>query len=154
MAQRQIVLFAGESQQHIVTPSTKDHRRILVSLLLAGFVLMGVMVFSVFEYLNYLNRSTPDRTLGNFCSALKKKGYQSVHDQLSNKLYKLGTEKMIASNLSNVKGCTYKLSEEAQYFAVAKISFTGLSGQLVSGKLMLVKDSNDAWKIDDLQIFK
>ena len=115
-----------ESPQRVVTPSTKGYRRVIVSLLLAGLILVGVIVFSVFRYVNYMNRSTPDRTLGNFCSAVQKKDYQSVYDQLSNKLQKLGSETMIANNFSNVKGCTYKLAKVSENFAVAKLNFTGL----------------------------
>ena len=146
------VMRVQESAQRLVPSSTRVHRRILVALLLAGFMLIGVIAFSMFEYLNYLNRSTPGRTLDTFCSALQSKDYQSVYGQLSNKLQRLGSEKMIADDLSNVKRCSFKISKETENFAAAKISFSGLSGQLVSGTMILVNGSNDTWKIDDLQI--
>jgi hypothetical protein len=44
-----------------------------------------------------------------------------------------------------------KISKQSENFAAAKISFSGLSGQVVSGTMMLVKDSNGTWKIHDLQ---
>jgi len=59
---------------------------------------------------------------------------------------------MLADDLSNVKECIFKISKETENFAAAKISFSGLSGQLVSGTMILVKGSSDTWKIDDLQI--
>jgi pSer/pThr/pTyr-binding forkhead associated (FHA) protein len=72
--------------------------------------------------------------------------------QISDKLQRLASEKMIADDLSNVKRCIFKISKESENFAAAKISFIGLSGQLVTGTMMLVKGSNDTWKIDDLHI--
>jgi hypothetical protein len=35
--------------------------------------------------------------------------------------------------------------------AAAKLTFRGLSGQLVSGTIRLIEDSNSTWKIADLQ---
>jgi hypothetical protein len=113
-----------------ITPSTRGHRRSLVALLLASLMLIGVIAFGIFEYLNYLNRSTPDKTLGTFCTTLQSKDYQSVYGQLSNKLQGLGSENMIADDLSNVKRCTFKISKESENFAAAKISFIGQSGQI------------------------
>jgi hypothetical protein len=137
-----------EAHQNVVSPSARSHRKILISILLVGLLLLGIIAFSSFEY---LNRSTPDRTLGIFCKALQSKDYQSIYDQLSIKLQGLGSEKLIADNLSNVKDCTYQISKESENFVAAKITFIGLSGQLVSGTMILIKDSNNIWKVDDLQ---
>ena len=38
--------------------------------------------------------------------------------------------------------------------AAAKSTFRGLSGQLVSGTIRLIEDSNSTWKIADLQKFE
>jgi len=124
------------------------HRKILISVLLVSIMLMGVITLGSFEY---LNRSTPDGTLDNFCKALHSKDYQSIYEQLSYKLQGLGSEKMIAENLSNIKYCTYKIIRASGDLAVAKLTFTGLSGQIVSGTMTLSKDSNNTWKIEDLQ---
>ena len=35
--------------------------------------------------------------------------------------------------------------------AAAKLTFRGLSGQLVSGTIRLIEDSNSTWKIADLK---
>ena len=136
------------SHQDVVSPPTRSRLKILISVLLIGLMLLGVLAFSTFEY---LNRSTPDKTLDNFCKALHGKDYQSIYDQLSNKLQKLGSEKMIADNLSNVKNCSYMISKKSENVTAAKLTFIGLSGQLVSGTIILIKDSNNTWKIDDLQ---
>jgi hypothetical protein len=81
--------------------------------------------------------------------ALKAKA--SAFIPLSIKLQRLGSEKLIADNLSNVKDCTYQISKESENFVAAKITFIGLSGQLVSGTMILIKDSHNLWKVDDLQ---
>jgi hypothetical protein len=58
---------------------------------------------------------------------------------------------LIADNMSNVKGCTYVISKESENGTKAKLTFIGLSGQLLSGTMILIKDGNNTWKIDDLQ---
>ena len=92
-----------------VSPSKHSHRKILVSVFLFSLILLGVIAFSAFEY---LNRSTPEKTLANFCNALQRKDYESMYEQLSNKVQQLGSEKLIAENMSNVKDCTYVISKE------------------------------------------
>ena len=76
---------------------------------------------------------------------------QSMYDQLSSKLQELGSEKLIADNLSNVNNCTYVISRESENVTAAKLTFVGLSGQHVSGTIIRIKDSNNVWKIDNLQ---
>jgi pSer/pThr/pTyr-binding forkhead associated (FHA) protein len=44
-----------------------------------------------------------------------------------------------------------QISKASENFVTAKITFIGLSGQLVSGTMILIKDSNSMWKVDDLQ---
>jgi hypothetical protein len=74
-----------------------------------------------------------------------------MYDQLSAKFQELGSEKLIADNLSNVKDCIYVISKESENVTAAKLTFIGLSGQHVSGTIVLIKDSNNIWKIDNLQ---
>jgi len=76
---------------------------------------------------------------------------QALYDQLSNKLLAPGSEKLIANNLSNVKDCTYAISKESENVTAAKLTFIGLLDQLVSGTIILIRDNNSTWKIDDLQ---
>lgn len=47
--------------------------------------------------------------------------------------------------------CIYVISKESGKVTAAKITFIGLTGQQVSGTILLIKDSNDVWKIDNLQ---
>jgi hypothetical protein len=110
-------------------------------------MLSGVIAFSTSEY---LNRSTPERTLDNFCKALHGRDYQTMYDQLSSKLQELGSEKFIADNLSNVNNCTYVISRESEKVTAAKLTFIGLTGQHVSGTIIRITDSNNEWKIDNL----
>ena len=140
---------AGRSRQKIVVDeSTRCRRKILIPILLVSLVLLGIIAFSSFQY---LNRSTPVRTLGNFCTALHGKNYQAMYDQLSDTLQTLGSIKLMAENLSNVQNCTYAISKESENIAVAKLTFIGNSGQHISGTIILVKDSNSTWKINGLQ---
>lgn len=141
-------MHEGRSNQKVVSPSTRSHRKIVLSVLLVSLVLLSFIAFKTFEY---LNRSTPDRTLDTFCKALHSKDYQLMYDQLSNKVQALGSEKLIVDDMSNVKDCTYILSKQSENAASAKLTFRGLSGQLVSGTIILIKDNNNTWKIDALQ---
>ncbi len=74
-----------------------------------------------------------------------------MYNQLSNKVQELGSEKLIADNLSNVKGCTYIISKESENIASPKLTFIGMTGQIVSGTIILIRDSDSTWKIGDLQ---
>ena len=139
---------AGQSRQIVVDETTRSHRKILIPTLLVGLVLVGIIAFSSFQY---LNRSTPGRTLDNFCKALHAKNYQAMYDQLSDTLRTLGSVKLLTENLSNVQNCTYAISKESENIAVAKLTFIGDSGQHISGTIILIKDSNSRWKINDLQ---
>lgn len=141
-------LHKNTSNQKDVRPSTRSHRKFVLLVILVSLVLLSVLTFNVFEY---LNRSTPDKTLANFCKALHSKDYQSMYDQLSHKVQALGSEKLIVDDMSNVKNCTYKITKESESAASAKLTFIGLSGQLISGTILLIKDSNNMWKIDALQ---
>ena len=52
------------SHQHVGDAFTRSYRKIALAVLLFGLLLLGVIAFSTFEYLNH---STPGRTLDNFC---------------------------------------------------------------------------------------
>ena len=136
------------SYQKSVSPSTRSHRKILSSVLLVSLVLLGVTAFSAFEY---LNRSTPEKTLDNVCNALQNKDYRSMYEELSDKVQQLGSEKLIAENMSNVKDCAYIISKESENMTSAKLTFISLSGQRINGTIILVKDNHSTWKIADLE---
>ena len=136
------------SYQIGVSPSKRSHRKTLISVFLISLILLGVVAFSAFEY---LNRSTPEKTLANFCNALQRKGYESMYEQLSTKVQQLGSEKLVAENMSNIKDCTYVISKESENMTSAKLTFIGLSGQRVNGTIILIKDKNNMWKIADLE---
>lgn len=139
---------AGRPRRLVVDETTRSHRKILIPTLLVALALLGILAFSS---LRYLNRSTPSRTLDNFCTALHGKNYQAMYDQLSDTLQGQGSVKLMEVNLSNVQNCTYAISKESENIAVAKLTFIGDSGQHISGTIILVKDSNSMWKINDLQ---
>lgn len=136
------------SYQKGASKSTRSHQKILIFVLLISFILLGVVAFNAFEY---LNRSTPEKTLDNFCNALQSKDYASMYEQLSIKVQQLGSEKLVAQNMSNVKDCTYIISKESENMASAKLTFIGLSGQRINGTIILIKDNNSMWKIANLE---
>jgi len=43
------------------------------------------------------------------------------------------------------------ISKESENVTAAKLIFIGLSGQHVSGTIILIEDSNNKWEIDNLQ---
>ena len=136
------------SRYIIAGETTRSHRKILISIACIGLVILGIVAFSSFKY---LNRSTPDRTLDTFCTALHSKDYQAMYAQLSDSLQAHGSVKVIAANLSNVQNCRYAISKESDNSALATLIFIGDSGQHISGTIILIKDSNSTWKINDLQ---
>ena len=74
-----------------------------------------------------------------------------MYEQLSTKVQQLGSEKLVAENMSNIKDCTYVISKESENMTSAKLTFIGLSGQRINGTIILIKDKSNMWKIADLQ---
>jgi pSer/pThr/pTyr-binding forkhead associated (FHA) protein len=136
------------SQKKGVSSSTHSHRKIFVPVLLVSLILLGVIAYSAFEY---LNRSTPEKTLDNFCKALQSKDYESLYEQLSDKVQQLGSEKLIAEDMSNVKDCTFMISKKTENITSARLTFIGLSGQRINGTIILTKDNTSTWKIAELE---
>ncbi|MFL5660839.1 MAG: FHA domain-containing protein [Ktedonobacteraceae bacterium] len=98
--------------------------------------------------------STPEKTLTDFCSAVKSGDYQTAYNQLSTHSKNQGTEAQFASMLrqtiskqGSLKNCTVSGVKPHQTTATGTLTYTFANGKTMSYLDSLVTE-NTVWKID------
>ena len=114
-------------------------------------VLLLVIIPTIFVA-NYINRSTPDKTLDAFCSALQQQDYQSAYAQFSTTLQHNVSETTFASAFSQDKvvTCTHGSSDDSGTSVTSTLKLIHAPDGINNDNVTLTKDSNDTWKIDDI----
>jgi hypothetical protein len=126
----------------------KSRRGLWIAMSVIALLLVSI---SSFFTIRYINRSTPDKTLATFCSALQQQNYQSAYSQFSQKLQKTFSESTFASNFSQdiVTACTYTptRSNGNRVSTNMKIAhdYAGTNNDVI----ILIANSDQVWKIDD-----
>ncbi len=133
-----------------VPPGQKSRQRLWIVLSLIAVVLF---LLAVSGYV-YLTRSTPQKTLDTFCTALAAKDYQTAYNQLSSRAQSGASEASFANSFSHaqVTSCTFGSASESGATATNTITFFSSTGQHVLEHVTLIKDSNGTWKIDTLAL--
>lgn len=122
----------------------RDRRFILI-----GLGLLVVIALAVGSYF-YFNRSTPEKTLDAFCSAMQGQDYQTAYNQLSNSLQISETELDFANTLranGKVNTCTHSSANTTNNKATANVTIVTNSGQASSSRIILTADSGNTWKL-------
>ena len=99
--------------------------------ILIGLGLLVVIALAVGGYF-YFNRSTPEKTLDAFCSAMQGQDYQTAYNQLSNSLQMSETELDFANTLhanGKVNTCTHSSANTTNNKATANVTIVTNSGQ-------------------------
>jgi len=98
-----------------------------------------------------ISRSTPDKTLGTFCSALQGGDYQTAYEQFSPKLRGVISETAFATIFEHdkVTGCTYNAINETGNSATAGLELVHASNGTNKDGITLARDDKSGWKIDD-----
>jgi hypothetical protein len=98
--------------------------------------------------------STPEKTLTDFCSAVKSGDYQTAYNQLSTHSRSQGTEAQFASTLQqtiskqgSLKNCTVRGVKSTQTIATGTLTYIFANGKSISYLDSLVTE-NTVWKID------
>ncbi len=98
--------------------------------------------------------STPEKTLTDFCSAVKNRDYPTAYNQLSTHSRSQGTEAQFASTLKQtiakqggLKNCTVSGIKSTQTTATGTLRYTFANGKTISYLDSLVTE-NTVWKID------
>ena len=127
-------------------------RWIFVSLLL---LLIAIVAYASFALATYINRSTPQKTLDTFCSALQKQDYKTAYAQFSPEMQLNFTEKQFAQLLATdaIVRCLHGAVDEVGTSTTTNLSLVHhVTGGTNNDKVTLTKDSQGQWKINDLHI--
>jgi len=105
----------------------------------------------------YLTRSTPNRTLDAFCSALVQSDYPNAYQQFAPTLQHAFSEKIFASTLTHDKiaQCTYTPVGEAPgnvQTGLKLLHSTKEANDLNNDLVTLSKDTHDTWRITNLHV--
>jgi hypothetical protein len=118
--------------------------------MVGGVIGILLLIAAVFVVIN-INRSTPEKTLGTFCSALQAGDYHTAYEQFSQKLQSVMAESAFASIFTHdkVTACTYSAINETGNSATAGLKLVHASRGTNSDGITLAKDEKGGWKIDD-----
>jgi hypothetical protein len=130
--------------------------------LIIGFVVLLLLIVggAVGGFL-YVNRSTPDKTLAAYCTALQNNDAQGFYNQLSARAQSQTTVAKISQGMQQlqkplvggIKSCTYSNVQESGNTATAAVKLV-VGDTLVppiNSKANLVNE-NGTWKIDQDQV--
>jgi limonene-1,2-epoxide hydrolase len=123
----------------------REHRFILI-----GLGLLVVIALAIGGYF-YFNRSTPEKTLDAFCTAVQGQDYQTAYDQLANSLQSNETELEFANTLranGKVDTCTHSSANTTNNKATANVTIVTSSGQASRSSITLTPDSGSNWKLN------
>jgi len=117
--------------------------------ILIGLGLLVVIALAIGGYF-YFSRSTPEKTLDAFCTAIQGQDYQTAYNQLSNSLQSNETELEFANTLranGNVYTCTHSSTNTTNNKASANVTIVTKSGQSSSSKITLTTENGNNWKL-------
>lgn len=140
-------------QEQPVPTRQKRRRRWLLPAIAA--LLLLIIGGSIFPLVSYLNRSTPEKTLKTFCTALEKETYQLAYDQLTTNLQSQLTETDFANSLSadKVIQCTYGSTSEAAPTTKTSLKLVHMQQHYVNNDIVtLTKQADSIWRISDLAV--
>ena len=136
------------------SPVRPKRRRRWILPALAALLLL-IIGGSMFPLVSYLNRSTPEKTLKTFCTALEKETYQLAYDQLTTNLQAQLTETDFAKSLAADKiiQCTYGSTSEAAAMTKTSLKLVHMQQHFVNNDIVtLTKQPDSIWRISDLAV--
>jgi hypothetical protein len=123
-------------------------------ILLGGVVVLLLLSSAVtFAVVSYINRSTPTKTLDAFCNALQREDYPTAYGQFSKQLQSKLDETVFANVLSQDKvvSCTHGMAAESGASTTTSLKLVHTSQGVNNDMVTLTKQTNNEWKINDLQ---
>lgn len=151
MSQMQVTLISAPSSAPLVQ-RTKSWRKVLTVLSFIGVTFLLLVIWGGYSY---VTRSTPTKTLSDFCSALKSQDLQTAYNQLasSNKsgLSETDYARTVQQSISSRGGvidCAVSSVNESESSATGMITDTYGNGQMIRAYFTLT-DENGIWKISN-----
>lgn len=130
----------------------RDRRRLLLGL---GVILAILLITSLIALV--ATRSTPDKTLDTFCSALVAGDGRLAVNQLSTNFQnQQGTGLIAVLSVSTITTCAHspaiiKGSSATATLTITSVPKTGTAHSQSKALVTLIQEANGAWKIDALQ---
>jgi limonene-1,2-epoxide hydrolase len=144
----------GSTPRYPVMPPLQIQKRRLSGRWMIVGILVALLLVSIpsFFIVSYITRSTPDKTLDTFCSALQQEDYPSAYAQFSTRLHRTISEAAFAAIFSRdkVNACTHGTSNDAGNSVITTVKLVHASKGVNNDVVTLTKDSSDNWKIDDI----
>jgi hypothetical protein len=132
-------------------PAQKPKRR---RGLVLSLVIVAIVVFIAVGTYAYLNRSTPDKTVTTYYSALVHNDFQTAYDQFSTSAKGKLTEPQFVQfwqSFGGVKAWSLISTQEQGSTANSRVTITLGNGQVRHASILLV-DENGTWKIQQERI--
>ena len=125
---------------------TKSHRGFWIAFVVVVPLLS--VVFGVYNGLLYVNRSTPEKTLSAFCSAIQSKDDLKAYNQYSRAYQHTYPEQQFDSDMSvdRVTSCSYSSVSLSGSRAITKLRLVYASRAANDNTVILRQDGD--WKID------
>ncbi len=134
------------------TSPRKSNRPSRTLLIILGSVLGAIVLLCVIiSAFVYVNRSTPEKTLGTFCNGLKNKDYQTAYSQLARSIQNQVTEGQFESaftgnNTPQITNCTVSNTYENGSTGSGALNYSFNNGRTVTQDYKLAYEDN-VWKI-------
>ncbi|HTK07358.1 MAG TPA: hypothetical protein VL485_09325 [Ktedonobacteraceae bacterium] len=134
-------------------PDSSQKRRLWFKLGLGLGLALVLLVFAAMAIYGYVDRPTPQKTLDAFCSALQSENYHEAYRQFTPALQGQFTEQDFALVLSHDKvvTCSHGPVSDASSMTSTNLKLVHKSRGVNNDMVFLTKDSQGAWKINDLQ---
>ncbi len=133
-------------------PPVRRRSRAGIWILISVLIVLVLAAVASFFVISYVNRSTPDRTLDAFCSALQQADYSSAYDQFSARLQQTISEAAFAAAFTqdSVTACTHGTTGDSGNSVTNNLKLVHASKGINNDIVTLTRDSNGEWKIDDI----
>jgi len=138
--------FAGPPPGYVPIEQVRRRTRRLIAI---GLGLVAVVALAVGGYLLFFTRSTPEKTLDTYCSALLGQDYLTAYNQLSSPLRNTETEPQFASVVEEqgkLNSCIHGSASMNGSTASINLRMNASANQ-TNSVVTLVQDTGNNWKI-------
>ena len=127
----------------------RRQRGVVLSIVLVALLALG----SATGVFLYINRSTPDQTLDNFCQALQQGAYQTAYQQFSLRMQGVLSEKTFASAFIQDKlaQCVHSVAVHTASDVEADLKLVYVSRFTNADRVVLTRGEDGVWQIDDVR---
>lgn len=141
-------------------PAAQAPRKNRTGLIIAGVIVLLLIIGGAIGGFIYLNRSTPEKTLQAYCTALQNSDAQGAFNQLSTSAqsktsvaqFNQGFQQINSSQVGGIKSCTYSNVQTNGSNATANVQLVvgNTTVPPLNSKVTLINE-NGTWKLDTSQ---